>query len=366
MAKRRAREDESTWPALEVAARLAAPAEVPPGLLLLGPDAFLLASARDAVVARALGPRPGPTLSELEGDAASLAAVLDELRTLPFLGDRRVVVVRDAGGFVAEHAAALADYLAAPAPTSALVLEAAKVDRRFKAVQGLLARLQVVACEAPGPDGLVAFVHARAKARGRAFAPDAALALVERLGGHDVTLAALDAEVEKLSAAVREGPVTAATVGALSTLGSSEDSFALVGRIGRGDVAGALACLGRILADGLVAHGERTRDARGIAPILLGSLRWDLARLLRGRALLERGGRPREIARELKVWGDTDLFEARIARATREDLGARHELLRDADRALKTSGDADATLIDVVVRLARAEARATEAQRARA
>ena len=53
----------------------------------------------------------------------SLAAVLDDLATLPFLSDRRVVVVRDADRFVSAHREALERYLEKPAATGVLVLE---------------------------------------------------------------------------------------------------------------------------------------------------------------------------------------------------------------------------------------------------
>ena len=49
----------------------------------------------------------GPT--RVDGAAAELAEVLDELRTLSLLGGRRVVVVNDADGFISAHRSALED-----------------------------------------------------------------------------------------------------------------------------------------------------------------------------------------------------------------------------------------------------------------
>ena len=97
------------------------------------------------------------------------------------------------------------------------------------------------------------------------------------------------------------------------------------------------------------------RDPSAIAFILLGILRWDLGRLLRARAMLDAGQRQFDITSELKVYSDKDRFMARLRRASRDDLGARHEWLRTADGALKSGSGAFPTLTTLLVRLARCE-----------
>jgi DNA polymerase III delta subunit len=192
------------------------------------------------------------------------------------------------------------------------------------------------------------------KAWGGELARGADVALLERLGGHDVSLTALDAEARKLATS-GAGPITAERVAQLASVGSSEESFALVDSIARGDVGGTLGKLQTILRDGLVTGNERVREPHGIAFILLGILRWDLGRLLRGRAMLDAGSSPRDIEQALKVWRDKDRFRARLRRASRADLGARHEWLRAADAALKNGGSAFPILTTLLVRLARCE-----------
>lgn len=121
---------------------------------------------------------PGPGLAEFDGRKAEPAAVLDELRTLPFLGaGRRLVIVEKAGkvgnaaGFAQTHADALTHYLTHPNPTSSLVLVCAKIDKRFKAIQTLLKASEVVDCGAFDEAGLLGFVRSRAEEQGRPFAP---------------------------------------------------------------------------------------------------------------------------------------------------------------------------------------------------
>lgn len=320
-----------------------------PCYLVLGEEAFLRAEALAA-----LGEVPGAEVGDLEAASTTLAAILDEARTMPFLGTHRVVIVRGAGDLMAEHSEALVAYLAAPPGGATLVLEAAKLDKRRKTTKALLERATTVSCDAPDARGLADFIRARTKVHGGELARGADHALLERLGGHDVSLAALDAEVRKLVTA-GPGPITAERVEQLASVGSSEESFALVDCIARGDVGATLGKLQTILRDGLVTGAERVRDPSAIAFILLGILRWDLGRLLRARAMLDAGRRQFDITSELKVYRDKDRFMARLKRASRDDLGARHEWLREADGALKSGGGAFATLTTLLARLARCE-----------
>lgn len=358
--------DDPGIPALALRERLER-AEPGPCYILLGDESYLQDEALAALRERAgradpAAASPAPreaAVTEFEGARAELAAVLDELRTLPFLGGgHRLVVVRDAGGqegFATRHAEALATFLAAPPDTGTLVLVCDRLDRRTKVVQALVARARLVSCEALDPVGLRLFLRQRAAACGAAFATGADRALLERLGGKDVSLAALDSEVRKLAAG-GGGTIGRPQIEALASEGSSEDSFSLVDTIARGDLHEALLRLEAIFRDGLVMRGERNQDPTGVAFLLLGMLRWDLGRLLRARALLDRGVSRDEVARELKLWGEKkSLTFARLGRADRHALGRRHEVLREADLALKTGGDPRTVLTAAVVRLARAE-----------
>ncbi len=353
---------EAWTPALALAERLAA--KGPSACYLLeGGERFLVDAALAALRAHVLGDNPGPSLCELEGGKVELAVVLDELRTLPFFGTSGRLVIVDgasAGGqtsFVATHGEAIAAYLEAPNPSSTLALVVEKLDSRLRSTKALLAKAERVDCRPPDEAGLRAFVRARAQAWGRPFARGADQALLDRLGGQAVALAAIDAEVRKLAAAGGEGPITAEQVEALASFGSSEQGFNLVDRIARGDVEGALRVAHRVFRDGLITGGgARTRDATGIAMILLPTLRWDLNRLIQARGMLEAGARLYDITQELRVhYKDKSTFQGRVRRARLDELARRHALLRRADGALRSSADPQGTLSDVVVALALAE-----------
>lgn len=63
-------------------------------------------------------------VEDFSGDDYEIASVLDACATPPFLGDRRVVVVRGVGRFRAEELTSLLGWLEHPLPTTALVLVA--------------------------------------------------------------------------------------------------------------------------------------------------------------------------------------------------------------------------------------------------
>lgn len=96
----------------------------PVALAVTGNDAALVGeAAHEAIAELAGGQEHALVVEELRvGEDFLPSAVVDACRTPPFLGDRRVVVVRDAGGLDADGAALVVDYLSDPLDTTALVL----------------------------------------------------------------------------------------------------------------------------------------------------------------------------------------------------------------------------------------------------
>lgn len=94
--------------------------------LVKGDDASLVAQAAHALAERLVdGGDPSIMIEEFGGpgvDQFDIGAVIDACTTPPFLVDRRVVVVREAGQLSASDAKRLAAYLGDPLDTTALVL----------------------------------------------------------------------------------------------------------------------------------------------------------------------------------------------------------------------------------------------------
>jgi DNA polymerase III subunit delta len=96
--------------------------------LVKGPDPSLVAQAAHALVERLVdGGDPSMMVEEFGGPGVEqfdVGAVIDACTTPPFLVERRVVVIREAGQIGANDAKRLVAYLADPLPTTALVLVA--------------------------------------------------------------------------------------------------------------------------------------------------------------------------------------------------------------------------------------------------
>lgn len=104
-----------------------------PIVVIAGDDPFLIGNECQHLLESLLTPDEREMgLSEIRADAAEIADVLDELRTLPFLASKRVVLIKDAEPFVKSYTDNLITYLDNPSPTGTLVLTATSWDKRTR------------------------------------------------------------------------------------------------------------------------------------------------------------------------------------------------------------------------------------------
>ncbi len=221
--------------------------------LVRGDDPALVAQATRALVEGLVG-NVDPSFAVEEhgaGEELDVAAIVDACTTPPFLVDRRIVVVRDAGRLGAQDAARLAETLENPLPSVHLVLVAGG---------GTVPASLVKVATSTGE--LVDASAGRGRERGRwmgeqlRHAPvklDAAAArrLEEHLGDD---LGRLEGLLESLAAAYGEG--AAVNVAALEPFlgeAGAVPPWELTDAIDAGDVPGALRALHRLLAAGRAA-----------------------------------------------------------------------------------------------------------------
>jgi DNA polymerase-3 subunit delta len=166
--------------------------------LVTGEDPSLVMDAVADLVNRLVeGAERSLVLEDHSGEDLDIGAVVDACATPPFLADRRVVVLRDAGRFEADQLQALMSYLEDPLPTTRLVVAGGggalppKFVAAFKQAAGAtLVNTDVSAKEAHG------WVSQRLARGPVKLAPDAA-AIVERHLGEDLNrLGALLATLE--------------------------------------------------------------------------------------------------------------------------------------------------------------------------
>lgn len=93
--------------------------------LIEGDDPGLVSEATRSVIDELVGEADRSlVLEDFRGEEVDLGVVADACQTPPFLGDRRVVVLRDVGRWTTEEVGPLLAYLEDPLPTTTLVLAA--------------------------------------------------------------------------------------------------------------------------------------------------------------------------------------------------------------------------------------------------
>ena len=154
-----------------------------PAYLVAGPEALLREEATAAIRAAVVDPASADfNHDRLDGDATTGGRLLDALRTLPVMAERRLVELREPE---ARRGGGLADALAegvsglADGPV-VLLVTAAKIDKRSRWVKAFGKPAVLVACDPPkNAKAAVAFVSRLAERSGVPLARGAAELLVE-------------------------------------------------------------------------------------------------------------------------------------------------------------------------------------------
>lgn len=255
-----------------------------PVFLITGAEPLLVERAALAVEERALE-QAAPVSFNASRHRASDADAEDAIaaaRTPPMMAALRVVAVRELEAGSDTFFAALDAYLAAPSPTTVLVLSGRgfpavrKGGRNWSALVGAKAKQQGLAWKFGERDAdPVAFVIAQAEALGHPLAADAARLMVALVG---TDLSTLSREVDKATLYVAPGaPVDAAAVSAACSAIAETEVWDLTAAVARRDGEGALTALRRLLDQEVAAHQ------------VLGLLGWQLRVILKVAEAVRRG-----------------------------------------------------------------------------
>jgi DNA polymerase III subunit delta len=257
-------------------------------------------------------------LSEVAFDPSSEAAELVEaLETASLLGDRRLVVIRDAQDLKKEHAEALSAYLESPSPSSVLVLVAAGRTKLDAAVR---TNGSVVALEAPKGRRLISWLRDRARARGLKLDEKSAWALVDAVGNE---LRDLDGALEQLVTGIGpEGSVDVATVRSMFARLADERIYAFTDAVGDRRLPLATSTLRRLL------------DQGDEPLVLFGALVAHVRRLLRARRFVDQGARVVGDALGLPTWR-AERIQRQARSFTEDELVASMDVLAETDVEMK-------------------------------
>lgn len=179
-------------------------------------------------------------------DETSPGEIVLDARTLPFLAERRVVLVRNAERYNTESAAgAMLDYLAEPNDVTTLLLVANKIDRRTKFFKTCQQAGDVVECPALSENEVTEWVREEAARREKDIDAGAVRELIDRSGTH---LSDVENAFVLVSNYVDEGArITKADVVAACADVAEEEIWALTDAIAASRSGDALAALRNLM-----------------------------------------------------------------------------------------------------------------------
>jgi len=259
-----------------------------------------------------------------EGVEVSIRDVLDELRTAPFLTDKRVVVVRSADKFVFENRRLLENYFDNPCATAVLILAVSSWPKQTKLAKKLPKVGRLIEVAQPKPHQLPGRLCQYAgEAHDKRLARDAAELLIE-LAGDD--LVRLYREVDKLALfAHKKKVIDVRDVELLIGHNRMFNAFAVIDACLAGSAAQAVNRLRSMFA------ADKSAEYT-----VVGAFAYHLRRMFNAKALLEKGLHPEEVAKRLQIWSNKEAFFAQLRQVSLKHLGSALQRLAAIDYAIKT------------------------------
>ena len=296
--------------------------------LIYGTEEYLLDKAVDRLTARLAEVADlDYNLTVLGGERSSGDEVVVSANQLPFMSDRRLVIVEDVDKMSADQIELIVQYAADPNPMTTLVLVAQKVAKNTRLYKAVDALGGVAEYKAPARRDYPRQVVEMFSDHGKRAGLDAAEVLV-RAVGYD--LRRLATEVEKVVAFTGEDAVLSrADVEQVMSTTAPTSVWDFLDALGSRDAKNSLRLVAGLLAEGETVHGIHPRAVARIRE------------LISVRALIDRGdGSVAAIARTLgrPDWQIRDLPK-QAGRFTAKELSAALRNAAEADAEMKTSRD---------------------------
>ena len=254
----------------------------------------------------------------------SIAEILDELRTVPFVAEKRFVLIKRADSFISKNRPLLEKYFDNPCPTGVLILTVSGWDSRTKLTKKLhnVGKLINVTPDKSWelPPRLIKYAK---EAYDKDLDRNAAEILIELTGGNAVQLYS---EIDKLALfAQEEKNITSEHIEALVGHNRLFNAFAVIDAIVAEQPAKAVSRLRVMFA------ADRTAEFT-----VVGAFAFHLRKMFDAKVLLEKGVRQDNIANQLRIFGDRNSFFAQLHKITLRQIGENLRRLADIDYAIKT------------------------------
>ena len=321
--------------------------------VIAGKDESLVSVRCQELLGRLLEPQQRMTaLLSVNADEVSISDVLDELRTAPFLADKRVVMVKGADDFISRHRSILEKYFEKPAPTGILVLAVSSWDSRTRLSKRLPEVGKLIEVEQPKSWELAGHLVQYAAAKHKVKLNRDAAELLAELIGED--LAQLYNEVDKLILFARDEKVIRVEH--------------VVSLTGRNRIYGAFEVIDAMICGNAGEAVKRLRNMfeedRDAEYTVVGAFAYHVRRMFNARKLLDKHTNPAVIAKQLRIGFNKDQFFAQVQRVSLAQIATFLEELAAIDYATKTGqAQAPVAIEQLVLKLAGATASPPRASR---
>lgn len=162
--------------------------------LIYGDEAYLRNQNRDKLVKALGGDNASMNFTRYEGDNINPGEVIDMAETMPFLSDKRVILVENSGLFK-DGCPELAEYLKAPSETTFFIFAEKEVDKRKDMFKAVSKNGFEMSCDVQDENTLKLWITGKVKAEGKTISPRATAVLIDRVG---TDMSNISTELEKL------------------------------------------------------------------------------------------------------------------------------------------------------------------------
>ncbi|MBN1123920.1 MAG: DNA polymerase III subunit delta [Sedimentisphaerales bacterium] len=293
--------------------------------VIAGKEPFLVARQWEQLLDRLLPlEQRAMCLYQPSSDNVTLSEVLDELRTLPFLAERRVVLLKEADSFVSEHREALERYLESPSSTGVLVMTVGTWRKNTRLAKKVTQLNGLIEIEEIKPWHMPQYAMKVAKKEFTKDLSTAAAQLLVELVGDDP--GRISSEIEKLAIYIGQRPAI-----------TSEDIESL---IGHNRTFGAFTVIDSIIAGNTTEALRRLRNMfssdKNAEYMVVGAFAFHIRRMFSAKALLNKGVGPTQVASQCKIWNARDQFFRQIQSFQLGQIGGLLVRLAWIDHAVKT------------------------------
>jgi DNA polymerase-3 subunit delta len=311
--------------------------EAKPIYVIAGKDRFLVEQQITGLVGQLLKPQEVQMcLWRAEADKVSAAEVFDDLRTLPFLAKRRVVVLTDADDFVSNNRELLERYFENPATTGVLVLAVSSWPSNTRLAKSLPKIGQLIEVSQMKSRTLAAYISDYAKQQhGKNLSFNAAYLLMELAGDEPGMLCS---EIDKLAAYTNAAKtITEKDIAVLVGQNRVFSAFEVIDSMTAGETAEAIEKLRLMFqSDG---DAEYT---------VVGAFAWHFRRMFSASAMLQKGLSQEIVSKKLRIWNGEEFFGT-LKKMTLEQVGDCLKQLTEIDYEIKTGKATAQTAIEAMI-----------------